>query len=251
MTTTTEEHWLSAKAIKENIRQLFTLEYYKEGLIGWTRQSYMLLTFGIAFLTITALSHSLTWEIVLSWVASLLSFSCVLAISNGKTINGLLGGASAILIGFVAIHQGNPSDFIMQTVYFFVLDLPIILFGGQWGNAEIKGKLDNKGWLIIFATFVMSFTALYFMDASFLNTPRPLIDALAASIGITGATLMLGKYSAQYYFWFLQGAFSVVLWGITAAQGDGNWVLFANYMLFILNDLIGLFNSPWSRARKS
>lgn len=251
MTTTTEEHWLSAKAIKENIRQLFTLEYYKEGLTGWTNQSYVLLLVGVLFLSVTALSHQITFDVVLSWVASLLSFSCVLAISNGKIINGLLGGVSAILIGIVAVNVGNPSDFIMQMTYFVILDLPIVLFGSQWSNKKIKGKLDKKGWGVIAISFAVSFIALYSMDSFLLNTPRPVLDAFAASIGITGAMLMLNKYSAQYYFWTLQGVVSVVLWGVTAYQGDGNWVLFANYMLFILNDLIGLFNSPWSVARKT
>lgn len=237
--------------VKDNLKQLFTLKYYKEGFSGWTKGSYVLLAVGIAFLTITGLIHGITETVVLSWVASLLSFSCVLAISNGKIINGVLGGVSAILISIVALQSGNPSDMIMQIVYFLVLDMPIILFGNVWAGTKIKGKLDKQGWLIILFVFLISFGLLYSMDAYLLNTPRPLLDAFAASIGITGAGLMLGKYSAQYYFWTAQGVLSVILWGVTAYQGDGNWVLFANYMLFILNDIIGLFASPWAKARKN
>lgn len=246
----TETQTFSLKSVWHNIKQLFTLDYYKKGFSGWTKESYILLAFGVTFLTITGLVHGVNEQVILSWVASLLSFSCVLAISNGRIINGLLGGISAILITIVALQSGNPSDAIMQGVYFIVLDAPIILFGNVWANTKIKGHMDKKGWAIAILTFLVSFTLLYFMDASLLHTPRPILDAFAASIGITGAALMLGKYSAQYYLWTAQGILSVILWGVTAYQGDGNWVLFANYMLFILNDIIGLFASPWAQARK-
>jgi len=32
---------------------------------------------------------------------------------------------------------------------------------------------------------------------------------------------------------------------LTAVHGDANWVLFLTYMLYVGNDLIGVFQSSW------
>ena len=45
---------------------------------------------------------------------------------------------------------------------------------------------------------------------------------------------------------------SVILWGITAAQGDANAVLFVTYILYLSNDMIAFFdkNISWFHHNK-
>jgi nicotinamide mononucleotide transporter len=249
MTTTTEEHWLSAKAIKENIRQLFTLEYYKEGLTGWTKKSYIWLAIGLMVIIGTGISHGYSTMNLIGVLGGVIGFTCTLAITNNKRLNGLLGFVSAILISIVAWSAHNNADIFMQVGYLIALDIPVILFGTAWNNRKIR-SMDKMGWTILIGTFVVMYAFLFFIDTQVLVSPRPFIDAFSAAIGFTGAALMLGKYSAQYVMWFTQGVTSVILWYITAQQGDANWVLFATYMLYIGNDVLGLFFSPWRMFNK-
>lgn len=84
----------------------------------------------------------------------------------------------------------------------------------------------------------------------FFISPRPVIDAFSAAVGFTGAALMLRKYSSQYVLWSIQGITSVLLWFMTAQQDGANWVLFATYVLYLGNDVLGLFFSRWRMFNK-
>lgn len=234
--------------IKHNIKSLFTLDYYKEGFSGWTRQSRVWWVIGIIVLLTTGFAHGFDSMTIISVIGGLIGFSCTLAITNNRKLNGILGFVSAILISYVAFHAGNYADIFMQSGYVIFLDIPVILFGMAWQNKKIK-TMDKQGWLILIIGLLAMFGLLYFIDTHVFVSPRPVIDAFSAAVGFTGAFLMLGKYSSQYWMWTIQGGMSILLWGVTAFQGDANFVLFMTYILYMGNDILGLFFSPWS-ARK-
>ena len=234
--------------VKHNVKALFTLQYYKDGFSGWTPQSRVWWVIGLVVLLTTGFAHGFDPMTFISVVGGAIGFTCTLAITNNKKLNGLLGFVSAFMISYVAFHAGNYADIFMQMGYVITLDIPVILFGMAWQNKKIK-NMDKQGWLILVVGLLVMFGLLYFVDTHVFVSPRPVIDAFSAAVGFTGAFLMLGKYSSQYWMWTLQGIMSVTLWGITALQGDANWVLFMTYVLYLGNDLLGLFFSPWS-ARK-
>ncbi|MDF7637143.1 nicotinamide riboside transporter PnuC [Leuconostocaceae bacterium ESL0958] len=234
-------------AVKQNMKQLFTWTYYKEGFSGWDKQSYLWLAIGLVAILVTGLPHGLDGLSILAMVGGMIGFTCTLAITANRRINGLLGFISAILISIVAFHSKNYSDIVMQLVYVITLDLNFMFFGAAWQKRSIHA-MNGRGWRIAATTFVVAFVLLYLMDTQIFTSPRPVLDAFSAAIGVTGATLTIAKYHAQYWMWTLQGLLSVSLWGITALQGDANWVLFVTYLLYLGNDVIGLFFSPWSRA---
>lgn len=238
----------SVKEVKHNIKALFTLQYYKDGFSGWTKQSRVWLIIGLFVLLTTGFAHGFDGITLISVIGGAIGFTCTLAITNNRKLNGILGFASAILISYAAWHAGNYADIFMQTGYILTLDIPVILFGMAWQNKKIK-KMDKQGWLILVLGLLGMFSLLYFVDTHVFISPRPVLDAISASVGFTGAFLMLGKYSSQYAMWLAQGLLSVTLWGVTALQGDANLVLFMTYVLYLGNDILGLFFSPWS-ARK-
>ncbi|CAK1233874.1 nicotinamide riboside transporter PnuC [Fructobacillus tropaeoli] len=236
--------------VKTNMKQIFTWSYYKEGFSGWDKQSYIWLEIGLVVILATGFPHGLETLSILSMIGGAIGFACTLAITANKRINGLLGFISAILISIVAFHSKNYSDIVMQMVYVVSLDLNFMFFGNAWQNRKIKA-MNTNGWLLALVTFVVAFFLLFMMDTHLLISPRPWLDAFTAAIGVTGAALTIAKFHSQYWMWTLQGLMSVTLWGVTALQGDANWVLFATYILYLGNDVIGLFFSPWSRATKA
>lgn len=240
---------ITGKEILGNIKELFTVEYYREGLSNWSMITKILWVIGFGVIVGTGLPHGLAITNIISILSGLIGYTCVLAITNGKRINGLLGFISAIGIGGMAIHAGNPADALMQLAYLLALDIPVIIFGNRWTEQEIR-TFDKGALKIILSIGVIGFALMYSMDAFWLHTPRPILDAFGATVGFIGSGLMLGKYSTQYFFWSLQGILSLVLWGVTALQGDANFVLFATYAVYLLNSLVGSFFSPWADARK-
>ncbi|GAP00481.1 nicotinamide riboside transporter PnuC [Fructobacillus ficulneus] len=244
--TTSGYSWSDVKA---NMKQIFTWSYYKEGFSGWDKQSYAWLAIGLVVILLTGLPHGFETLSVLSMIGGAIGFACTLAITANKRINGLLGFVSAILISIVAFHSKNYSDIVMQMVYVITLDLNFMFFGNAWQNRKIKA-MNTTGLVTALVTFIVAFFLLYTLDTQILVSPRPWLDAFSAAIGVTGATLTVAKFHSQYWMWTLQGLMSVTLWGVTASQGDANWVLFATYALYLGNDVIGLFFSPWSRATK-
>lgn len=226
----------------ENITQLFTYKYYKKQFKGWHKQSYILLGIGLLFLFLIGFKDGLNMLSFTSTIAGMLGFTCTLAITEGKPINGILGFVSALLLCYVAMVTGNYSDILMQLAYILLLDIPIIL--GKWKVFSPR-KLQTKHKFQTLLFFVVTFALLYGLDTIVLSSPRPFIDALSATIGFTGAFLCVRQFSAQYYFWFTQGVMSIILWLVTAIDGHAVWVLFFTYTLYLANNIIAFTVSNW------
>ena len=239
------------------VMNIFKPAWYVEQLSGWAMPSYLLLMFGWGFIISQTLAAPLTGLAIWTLVAALLGFTTVLAITNARAVNGVFGLISAMIYIGIAIQAHNPADAILQLVYIILLDLPVILLP-SWANdagmhVRKLREVKERGEKMTFAktktffvlVFVVSFVALYFFEIYITHSPRPLIDAGAAAIGITGAVLTTLRFSEAYYMWFLQGIAQVVLWGMTAAQGDASLVLFFTYILYMGNDVIAFFASPW------
>lgn len=226
----------------------FKPSWYVEQMKGWTRQSYILLLLGLAIILGTTLVGPITPLAIVTMLAGMLGFTCTISITNTKPLNGVFGLVSALIYIFVAYAAKNYADMLLQAVYIVLLDIPVLLMPGWAKNVDsrVRQIKDTEHpyriWMLTALFFGLVLIALYGFESNFTDSPRPLIDALAATIGITGALLTTLRFSDTYYFWLGQGLFSVTLWGITALQGGANWVLFITYLLYLSNDFIALFD---------
>ncbi|GKQ42627.1 nicotinamide mononucleotide transporter [Companilactobacillus sp. RD055328] len=230
------------------ITRVFNWRWYKDQMSGWTRSSYILLTVGILFQLIIGLSHGITGLGVTSTIAGIIGFSCTVSITNGRPINGILGFISALMLIYVALVTGNYSDIIMQGAYIILLDIPILL-QKQWSNHDPR-KMNGKDIIqtaIIFAIFL---AATYILDTVILDSPQAILDAVSATIGLTGAVLTVRRFRSSYYFWTAQGVMSVALWIQTAMNGHPVWVLMFTYMLYLANDIVAFSDSKWFAKKK-
>lgn len=240
----------------ENITKLFTINYYKKGLSGWSKSSYTLLTIGliiqafIGFALPLVQGQSITLTGVTATIAGMIGFTCTLAITNERSINGILGFISALLLIGVATTTGNYSDIIMQGAYIILLDIPII-FSKRWNNGLEPRKMNIKNMFGTVALMVLFFIGLYLLDTVILHSPQALLDASSAMIGLVGAVLCVRGFRAQYYFWTFQGLMSVALWIQTAMNGHAVWVLMVTYMLYLGNDLVAFLDSGWFKKNKA
>lgn len=232
---------------------VFKPSWYVDQMKGWSIRSYFLLILGVGLIVgMTIGGGQFNTVTIATLFAGVLGFTCTLSITNAKPLNGVLGLVSALIYIFVAIQAKNFNDVLLQTIYIITLDLPVLLMP-SWAKdvdkkvrfLHEKGKgLRNWGFTILF--FVLVLAVLYYSDTHWFISPRPWIDSIAATIGITGALLTTLRFSESYYCWTIQGVMSVILWGVTAFQGDANWVLFVTYLLYLSNDMIAFFDKDIS-----
>ncbi|WEV70254.1 nicotinamide riboside transporter PnuC [Lactobacillus sp. ESL0785] len=218
---------------------VFKPKWYINQMRGWSFKTYMLLMFGIGVIVGTTIAAAITPLALITMLAAIMGFTCTLAITNAKPLNGVLGLLSALIYIVVAIIARNYADVVLQTSYIFLLDLPVLLLPAWAKDAEkhIHGLTAVK-WLWTLLFFVVVTGMLYFMDTRMFISPRPWIDAITGSIGVTGSLLCTLRFREQYYFWTIQGIMSIILWGVTAFQGDASLTLFFTYILYLSNDLL-------------
>lgn len=240
---------------KENIEKLFTYEYYKDGLTGWNKSARVLWFVGMAVQVFTGIilpmlqGQGLTMTGFTATIAGIIGFTCTVTITMGKSINGILGFISAILLISVATVTGNYSDIIMQTAYIILLDIPII-FSKQWNEGLKPRKMQPVHMLKTLGLIVVFWVALYLLDTVVLHSPQAFLDATSAMIGLVGAVLCVKGFRAQYYFWTFQGLMSIALWIQTALHGHAVYVLMLTYMLYLANDILAFTNSKWFKNDK-
>lgn len=242
-----EKFWNTNKV---NITKLFTYEYYKDGLTGWTKPARVLWVVGILVQLSTGLllpviqGVPLTVTGITATIAGIIGFTCTVTITMGKSINGILGFISAILLIGVATVTGNYSDIIMQSAYIVLLDIPII-FSKQWNEGLKPRKMESTHMFKTLALMIVFWILLYLLDTIILNSPQAFLDATSAMIGLVGAVLCVKGFRAQYYFWTFQGLMSVALWIQTALHGHPVYVLMLTYMLYLANDVLAFTGSKW------
>lgn len=243
----------------ENVEQkiawydVFKPRWYVEQMKGWTTRSYVLLLIGLGTIFGMTVASGINQLAIFTLLAGMLGFTCTLSITNAKPLNGVLGLVSALIYVVVAIQAKNYNDVMLQLTYIVLLDLPVLLMPSWAKDVDKKVRfLHERGrgvlnWILVLLFFVVITGILYYSDTHIFISPRPWIDSIAAAIGITGAVLTTLRFSESYYCWTIQGVMSVVLWGLTAVQGDANYVLFVTYLLYLTNDMLAFFdkNVSW------
>lgn len=234
----------------EKPSRVFHPKWYVDQMSGWSRNSYILLAVGIMVQIFVGLQHGVNGLAITSTIAGIIGFSCTVSITNGKPINGVTGFISALLLSYVALVTGNYSDIVMQVAYIILLDLPVLL-SRNWGNFKAK-SLTKHNWFYVALLFLVFLLATYYLDTQLLNSPQAKLDALAASLGLTGAVLTTVRFKESYYFWLAQGLTSVFLWTQTALNGHPVWVLLLTYCLYLCNDFLAMFDkgTPWFSKAK-
>ena len=237
---------------------VFNPMWYVNQMKGWTLKSYMLLMFGVGTIVGMTVAGQINVLTIFTMLAGILGFTCTVAITNAKPVNGMLGIISACIYIAVAITAKNFNDVLLQAVYIVLLDIPVLTMPSWAKDVDKKVRFlyeNGKGvrnWVMTAVFFAIVLFLTYYSDTHFFISPRPWVDSIAATIGITGAILTTFRFSESYFFWLAQGLMSITLWGITAAQGDANWVLFVTYIMYLSNDMIAFFdkNISWFHHEK-
>jgi nicotinamide mononucleotide transporter len=194
------------------------------------------------------LSFEFAWAHIFSMVASLLGYLSVTLIVNNKRLNGLAGLISAAMFIWIGWQAGNPADALLNVAFIIMLDLPVI-FSKHWGDTSKVRKISESKnpvfWLVLTPVIFAVIFGLFYLMEVHLHTARPVVDSLAASLGLTASVLTVAQISDAFYVWAVQNVMQVVLWAITFLQGDATMIMMVMYIMYTLNSAVSFIDSPW------
>jgi nicotinamide mononucleotide transporter len=220
----------------------------KDAFSGWSKYSTITYALGAGLIIGQTLSMTFEWMHIFSMVASLLGYLSVTLIVNNKRLNGWAGLISAAMFFYIGWQAGNPADALLNVAFILMLDAPVIL-SKKWGDTskvhQIKESKNPAFWLILTPIiFIAIFGAFYLMEIH-LQTARPVMDSLAAALGLTASVLTVAQISDAFYIWAIQNVMQAVLWAVTFIQGDATMIMMVMYIMYTLNSAVSFIDSPW------
>lgn len=221
-------------------------------LHGWPMQNYMLWFFAAGFQLAILVQNPITPVALITFIGALLGTLCVLSINAAKAINGWLGLISAACFIFVGWSAKNYLSIFEQIAYILTLDLPVIFAVKSW-NDDTKNHLRTFGakqWIIAIMGTLLIYVISGYAIGKYTNDPRPWIDAVTFSVSLTAGIMCFLRYNNQFYWWTASGLFQVILWGITAYQGDASIAMLINSLIYLANDVLAFTVSPWFKHKK-
>lgn len=222
---------------------LWYIWYMSTQFRGWVLPSYFLVIFTIAWnLEACLLNPGL--EVIVNSIGMILGVTCIVAINQHASINGVLGITSAIFIIWSSVMSGDFGSVFQQIAYIVALDIPVLMSKAWMGDKPVTHGLTLKGLGIMLITFFIG-TGLMYGVISYLGTPRIWQNSFLFGISLTASVLSLKKYRVQHLFWIATSVFSIWTWASSFLAGDTTMVMLVGSLIYITNDFIAMTCTTW------
>lgn len=210
---------------------------------GWVLPSYFLVIFTIAWnLEASLLNPNL--ETIVNSIGMILGVTCIVAINQHKSINGILGIVSAGFIIWSGIMSGDWGAVFQQIAYIIALDIPVLLSKSWMGDKPVSHGLNVKGFLILLITFAIGYASMHEV-ITLLGTSRIIQNSLLFGVSLTASVLSLKKYRVQHIFWEITSVFSIWTWTTSYLAGDTSLVMLVGSLIYLSNDIIAMTCTSW------
>lgn len=210
---------------------------------GWVLPSYFLLVFTIAW-NLEASMLNPTLGTIVNSIGMVLGVTCIVAINQHKSINGLLGIVSAAFIIWSGVMSGDWGAVFQQVAYIIALDIPVLLSKSWMGDKPVTHGLNWKGLVILAITFAIGFSSMFGV-ITLLGTKRIIQNSLLFGVSLTASVLSLKKYRAQHIFWEITSIFSIWTWTTSYLAGDTSLVMLVGSLIYLANDIIAMTCTSW------
>lgn len=222
---------------------LWYIWYMSTQFRGWVLPSYFLVIFTIAW-NLEACLLNPNLETIVNSIGMVLGVTCIVAINQHASINGILGIASALFIIWSSVMSGDYGSVFQQIAYIVALDIPVLMSKAWMGDKPVTHGLSLKGLALMAITFLIG-TGLMYGVISYLGTPRIWQNSLLFGISLTASVLSLKKYRAQHIFWIATSVFAIWTWASSFLAGDTTMVMLVGSLIYISNDFIAMTCTTW------
>lgn len=222
---------------------LWYIWYMSTQFRGWVLPSYFLVIFTIAW-NLEACLLNPNLETIVNSIGMVLGVTCIVAINQHASINGVLGIASALFIIWSSVKSGDYGSVFQQLAYIVALDIPVLMSKAWMGDKPVTHGLSLKGLALMAITFLIG-TGLMYGVITYLGTPRIWQNSLLFGISLTASVLSLKKYRAQHIFWIATSVFAIWTWASSFLAGDTTMVMLVGSLIYISNDFIAMTCTTW------
>ena len=229
------------------------LRWFRHQISGWPQANYYLWWFALGSQLMLLVTGKITTLTLVTFAGTMIGVLCILSINAAKSVNGILGVISALCLIYVGLRAKNYLSCFEQVAYMLTLDFPVIFAVKSWNDETVHHlrKFTAGKWMGALIATAAVWIASAWAIGRYTNDPRPWIDGLSFAVSLTAGIMCFLRYNNQYYWWLFSGIAQLVLWAVTFSQGDATLAMAVNSSIYVINDLIAFWKSPWfERGRR-
>lgn len=174
---------------------------------------------------------SVTGVIYISLIAKENKYGYLFAVTN------------VILYAILTWQRGLFGTAVFNIAY----SLPILVYGYIfWNKNQGKNKgnikrMNNNDKVKVGVAGILTIMIYYFIALYVFKINNAFVDAIIVAFSFIGNVLMAKKYIEQWYVFICLNIINIVFWGITAITDTNFIALIAMYIIYLINNVIGVF----------
>ena len=213
-------------------------EGIKQELKGWTALEIV----WIIIATIIILGVSIYWKD--NWVgitSALTGVWCVIFTGKGKRSSFIFGMVNVLCYIYVSYNEKFYGEVMLNALYYVPMNVVGWIAWSKHINKDngevVKEKLKLKTSILIYVVTFVSILVYGFL-LKLVGGTLPYIDSMSTVVAIVAQVMSVRRLTEQWILWIVVNVVSVIMWGISFAQGGDNIATLAMWSVYLVNAII-------------
>lgn len=169
---------------------------------------------------------------------------------SGRSINGAMGALSVVFYIIVNYQAGHYFSVVNQLIFFFAIDLAMIIKWRTWGHGEDEATkhANAKTWVYIILGILVAWALLYPIGMH-LHDSQPLTDSLVLAFGAVASVLYVKRNSASYLVFITSNVINIILWAGALDKGlsPASLAMLVMTIMYMVSSAYGFYNMHFVR----
>lgn len=216
---------------------------------GWSKKEYAWLFTAPAIICVTSLVMGGGW---IEFICSFTSIVGAILVAKGKISSYIWGFVGTALYLYISLYYKLYGEVITYAILFLPMQVSGYFYWIKNKKVDstdvVMKRMSTKvRWLVAIGTVIT--IILYAVFLRVLEGAFPGLDAGTAILSILATTLMVMRFSEQWFVWVLVNTVAIVLWvnAVLHHETQGFAVL-AMWVTFWLNSVNGMYQ--WNKGSK-
>lgn len=188
------------------------------------------------------LAVSIYWKD--NWIgitSALTGVWCVIFTGKGKRSSFVFGMINVLCYIYIAFKAKFYGEVMLNTLYYIPMNVVGWIAWTKHLNTDTgevkKEKLSFKWSSVLYvATFIG--IVIYGYILKLLGGNLPYIDSMSTVVAIIAQILSVKRLTEQWILWIIVNIVSIIMWGISFAQGGDNIATLAMWSVYLVNAVI-------------
>lgn len=188
------------------------------------------------------LAVSIYWKD--NWIgitSALTGVWCVIFTGKGKRSSFVFGMINVLCYIYIALKAKFYGEVMLNTLYYIPMNVVGWIAWTKHINTdtgEVKKEKLSLKWssALYLATFIG--IVIYGYILKLLGGNLPYIDSMSTVVAIIAQILSVKRLTEQWILWIVVNIVSVIMWGISFAQGGDNIATLAMWSVYLVNAVI-------------